>query len=204
MLGVMAQPHPDRDIPALHHRAIDNLHFIRSTMERATSFTGIPGWGSVAMGVTALAAAWLASRAGSGREWLITWMLEAVVALVIGSAALARKVHRIEGYVLTQPARRFLLGYLPPVIAGGILTVVLVRAGHLAILPGTWLLLYGTALLTGGAFSVPVVPAMGASFALLGILAFITSPALGDFWMAVGFGALHVVFGFHIARRHGG
>ena len=200
----MAQPLPGRDIPALHDRAADNLDFIRSAMERASSFTGVPGWGGVAMGLTAIGASVLASRSASSREWLAIWLAEAALAGGIGIGAMVLKVRRAEGYFLTRPARRFLLSYLPPFGAALVLTFVLVRAGMLSLLPGTWLLLYGTALLTGGAFSVRIIPVMGACFVAAGLLAFATSPVLGDWWMATGFGGLHLVFGFLIARRHGG
>lgn len=205
MLIAMAQPLPERpDVPALHVRAMDNLHFIRNTMERAsTSFTGVPGWGGVAMGGTALVASVLGSRAASPRDWLLTWLVAAAVAMLLGTAALIHKVRRATGYVLTQPLRRFLLSYLPPIGVGVVLTPVLVRHGLFAILPGTWLLLYGTALVTGGAFSVRVVPLMGAGFITLGVVA-LAQPEAGNWLMALGFGGLHIVVGLLIARRHGG
>src|ERR1700726_3792093 len=56
--------------PALHTRAMDNLRYIRETMEGASAFTGVPGWGGVAMGLTALCTALLASRQPIGRPWL--------------------------------------------------------------------------------------------------------------------------------------
>ncbi len=204
MLGVMVQPIREREIPALHDRAADNLDFIRSAMERASSCTGVPGWGGVTMGVTAIGASVLAARAGTVREWLAIWLAEAALAGGIGIGAMVLKVRRAEGYFLTRPARRFLLSYLPPFGAAMVLTLVLVRAGLVSALPGTWLLLYGTALLTGGAFSVRIVPVMGACFVVAGLAAFATSPAFGDWWMAIGFGGLHLIFGYLIARRHGG
>lgn len=204
MLSVMVQPQSDPgEVPALHARAMDNLVFIRDTMARATSFTGVPGWGGVGMGVVALVAAVRAHGATSARSWLMTWLVAAAVATVVGAAALMRKVRRAEGYVLTQPLRRFLLGYLPPIGVGMLLTPVLVRHGAQALLPGTWLLLYGAALVTGGASSIRLVPVMGACFMGLGALA-LAVPGAGNWFMAIGFGGLHVAFGVLIARRHGG
>src|ERR1044071_1140322 len=63
----------DDPIP-LHSRALDDLSFIRDTMARAGAVTSVPGWGGVAMGGTALAASWIASRQGSGAEWLAVWL----------------------------------------------------------------------------------------------------------------------------------
>ncbi len=201
----MAAPLPrPAEPPALHARAMANLDFIRDTMERASAFTGVPGWGGVLMGISAIGAAAVAARQSAGERWLATWAVEALAGIVIGSVALARKVRRHEGYVLTRPLRRFLLGYLPPLGVGALLTLVLARAGVYGLLPALWLLLYGTALVTGGAFSVRIVPVMGACFLALGIAAIVAPPAWGDAWMALGFGGLHVVFGTWIARRHGG
>src|SRR2546430_7710337 len=74
----MAAPRP------LHDRALDNLRFIRQTMERAGSFTAVPGWGQVAVGATALAAAFLAARQRTPELWLVTRLAEAPPAPPIG------------------------------------------------------------------------------------------------------------------------
>ena len=122
----MSRPSPvpeRRDPPALHDRAMDNLRFIRETMERAGAFTAVPGLGGIAVGLTALAAAALAARQPTVELWLAAWLAEAAVALVIGGWALARKAHAANDPILSGPARRFGLSFLPPVVAGGLLTV---------------------------------------------------------------------------------
>ncbi len=191
------------DPPALHARAMDNLSFIRRTMERATAFTAVPGWGGVAMGVIALGAAGLAWGRPRG-EWLVTWLLAAVLALAAGGWAMVRKARLGGTSVFSYSGRRFVLSYVPPIVVGALLTVVLVRAGLYTALPGTWLLLYGTGVVTGGAFSVRIVPIMGICFMALGAAALLGPPGWGDPLLAAGFGALHVVFGLVIARRYGG
>ena len=188
----------------LQDRAIENLRFIRDTMERAHAFTGVPGWGGVAMGITALVAAWIAWRQPSVDRWLLTWVAEGWLAFAIGGMAMVRKAAAGEAAPLSSRAgRRFVLAYAPPIIAGGILTAVLYQAGLTTLLPGVWLLLYGAGVVTGGALSVPVVPVMGVSFMALGVAALL-APLWGNSLMAVGFGGLHVGFGLWIARRHGG
>ncbi len=196
-------PRQPADAPALHERAMDNLSFIRDTMERATAFTAVPGWGAVGMGATALVAAVVAGRQADVPRWFGIWMAEAAIAAVIGAATAIRKSRSARTPVLSRPARRFLLSYVPPIAVGALLTAVLYRGGLWRALPGMWLLLYGTGVVTGGAFSVRVVPLMGLCFMLAGAAALLT-PAWGTEWMAVGFGVLHVLFGFIIARRHGG
>ncbi len=188
----------------IHDRALDNLRFIRQTMERAGSFTAVPGWGQVAVGITALAAAFLAARQPTPELWLVTWLGEALVALTIGGSAMVRKAYAVNDPILSGPGRRFGLSFLPPMVVGGLLTVALYRAGLWQALPGTWLLLYGTGFVTGGAFSVRIVPVMGVCFMAAGAAALFGPTTWGNWFMAAGFGGLHIVFGGIIARRYGG
>jgi hypothetical protein len=183
---------------------MDNLRFIRETMERAGSFTAVPGWGGVAMGVSALGAAAIASRQSTLEHWLATWLLEAVFAMLLAVLAIKRKANAAKGPLLSAPARRFVLSFAPPLLVGGLMTAVLYRAGLPAAIPGAWLLLYGTGVVTGGAFSVRVVPVMGLCFMSLGAVALFCPLTWGTPFLAVGFGGLHVVFGIIIARRYGG
>ena len=188
----------------LHSRALDDLQYIRRTMESAGSFTAVPGAGGVGMGVAALAAAVVAARQSSARAWLLTWLVAAVAALLIGLVTMARKARAIETPLLGGPGRKFAMGLCPPLAAGGILTAALYGAGQVEVLPGVWLLLYGAGVLTGGAFSVRAVPAMGLGFMMLGVAALFGPAAWGNWLLAAGFGGLQVIFGGWIARRHGG
>lgn len=185
-------------------RVADHLRYIRETMERAAEFTAVPGWGGVAMGFTAIVAAWAASRQTSPRAWLTVWLLEAFVAVAIAAPSAATKAHRANSKLFSGPGRKFVLSFAPPIFVGGLLTFILFQAGLAASLPGLWLLLYGTAIVTGGAFSVRVVPVMGTCLMALGAIALFAPSNWGDAFMAVGFGALQIGFGFWIARHHGG
>jgi hypothetical protein len=194
---------PKEEPPALHARAMDNLKYIRETMERATAFTNIPGWGQVGIGVTALAAAGIAARQPVFKNWLAIWCVEAVVALLIAGWSMDRKARAARMPLLSGPGRKVAFSLSPPILAGALLTVVLYRAGLVNAIPGLWLLLYGTGVITGGMFSVSIVPIMGVCFMALGAAAFL-APGFADWFMAAGFGGLHIVFGVVIARRYGG
>jgi hypothetical protein len=194
-----AQPEP------IHAHALENIRFIRDAMSRATAFTAIPGWGGVLMGITAIVTATLSGPPDNSLRWMLIWFADAAVAAAIALAAMTMKARRI-GTPLSSaaPAYRFALAYVPPLVAGMVLTPVFATMGLGARLPGCWLLLYGTALATGGAFSVRVVPLMGLCFMAIGGGAFAVPASWGHWLMAAGFGGLHIGFGLVIARKYGG
>jgi hypothetical protein len=184
--------------------ALNDLRFIRQTMENSTSFTAVPGWGMVLMGITGLATAAVAARAGSSGRWLTIWIAESAIALLLVLLAMERKARRAGLPLWSGPGRRFLLSFMPSFIAGGLLTLALYQADALRVIPGMWLLLYGTGVAAGGTFSVRAVPAMGVAFMALGLLALAAPASWGLALLAAGFGGLHIVFGAIIAYKYGG
>jgi hypothetical protein len=188
----------------LHHRAMEDLTFIRDTMERAGTVTSVPGWGGVAMGVTALIASWFAARQASGAEWMAVWMAEAALALAIGGAAMVRKADASRTSLFTRAGKLFVRSFAPPIVAGAVLTPIFYQAGLTGRLPGLWLLLYGAAVTVAGATSVRIIPLLGMSFMTLGTLAFLVPASWGNLLMALGFGGLQIAFGLLIARKYGG
>ena len=182
----------------------EDLRFIRDTMERSAAFTAVSGWGQVVTGCTAIAAACVAMRQPSAFPWLRVWLAEGMLAIAIGLLSCTWKANRRGLPLFSGPARKVALGLAPPLVAGAFLTFFLFRAGVDTALPALWLLLYGAGIMTGGAFSVPIVPVMGLCFMLVGGLAVLGPAAWGNWFLAAGFGGLHIVFGLLIARRHGG
>ena len=195
---------PRREPIPIDARAADHLRYIRETMESAAEFTAVPGWGGLAMGITALAAAGLAARQTTPRRWLMVWLAEVFVAVMIAAPAAATKAKRANSSLFSGPGRKFVLSFAPPIIVGGLLTFALFQMGAAEALPGVWLLLYGTAVVTGGAFSVRAVPIMGLCLMALGAAALFAPAAWGNWFMAAGFGVVQGIFGVWIAIRYGG
>lgn len=184
--------------------ALDDLRFIRQTLENSTSFTAVPGWGMAGMAGIAAVATAIAWRQPSFDRWILTWLVASVLALSLAMLTMHRKAARAGIPLFTGAGRKFLLNFMPPLAVGALLTLALFRAGAPHALPGVWLLLYGTAVVSGGAFSVRIVPAMGFCFMGMGALALLSPVAWTDAYMVAGFCGLHLVFGFMIARKYGG
>jgi hypothetical protein len=191
-------------VVSINERALENLKYIRETMERAGSFTAVPGWGGILMGVSALLTSLISSRLPSQDLWFESWIGEAVLALAIGSWAMVQKSRAARMPLLNGPGRKFAVNLCPAMIAGAVLTFVLYQHSLFGLMAGVWLLLYGVAIVTGGAFSVSVVPIMGLSFMVLGSVALFMPFAWANWFMAAGFGVLQITFGIVIARRYGG
>ena len=197
-------PAPRPQPVEIHAHAMDNLRYIRQTMESAGSFTAVPGVGGILMGSTALAAAWIAGPQVGSARWLAVWLVEAVAAILIGAAGALVKSRQARQPLLNGPGRKFVAGFTPAMVAGFVLSLALVRAGLPAFLPGVWLLLYGVSVVTGGWASVRVVPFMGASFMAAGVAALLIPALPANILLAAGFGGIHIIFGTIIAIRYGG
>ncbi|MGH7539585.1 MAG: hypothetical protein ACRELC_01155, partial [Gemmatimonadota bacterium] len=136
--------------------------------------------------------------------WLTTWLAAALLSVLIAGGATLRKARLAGELRLAGPGRKLVLSFAAPTAVAALLTPVLFGAGLTRLLPALWLLLYGAGVVTGGTFSVRVVPVMGVSFMVVGAVALVSPGAWGDAFMAAGFGVLHIAFGMLIARRHGG
>lgn len=190
--------------PAIHTHAIDNLRFIRETMECASSFTAVPGWELAVVGGVAFLAALAATWQPDPARWLAIWLTDAALSFAILFWAMFRKARSLRTELLSRPNRRFALCLGPPLLVGALLTPPLYLAGLSRLLPGVWLLSFGAGVSSGGALSVKIVPVMGWCFMLAGTAALVAPAAWGNAVMALGFGGLNLVFGAIIARRHGG
>jgi len=173
-------------------------------MERASAFTAVPGWGQVVIGVTALTATYLAAQQPTPRAWLWVWLAEAIISSLIAGWLMDRKARASGVPLLSGPGRKVAFSLSPPMLVGALLTIALFRAGLFSTIPAVWLLLYGTGVVTGGMYSVSVVPVMGICFMLLGAVALFAPAAFGNWLLAAGFGGLHIIFGSIIARKYGG
>ena len=197
------RPRPS-NAPEIQERAMDNLRFIRETMERAGTFTAVSGWGEVVIGLTAIIAAVLGSRAATPAMWLAIWFAEAGIAGGISVASMAIKSHAANMPLFSGPMRKLVLSFSPPILAGCVLTLALHAKPALDLVPGVWMLLYGAGVISAGTYSVRIVPVMGGAFMCLGVVALIAPVSWTTGLLIASFGGLHILFGVLIARRHGG
>jgi len=183
-------------------QAQEALAYIRQTMESASSFTALSGWGLVAVGIIGLVAAALAWQAGvPERIWV--WIPAAVLGVICAGAANAMKAQSLDVPLWSGSFRKVAWVMTPVLVVGGLLTLAMVNAGARHLLPGTWLALYGAGVTAGGTFSLRAVRSMGLVLIVLGGLALFL-PQYSVAFLATGFGVLHILFGLYLVGKHGG
>jgi hypothetical protein len=183
-------------------QAQEALAYIRQTMESASSFTALSGWGLVAVGIIGLVSAALAWRAGVP-EKIWVWVPAAVLGVICAGAANAFKAQSLDVPLWSGSFRKVAWVMSPVLLVGSLLTLALVNAGARHLLPGTWLALYGAGVTAGGTFSLRAVRSMGLVLVVLGGLALFL-PQYSIAFLASGFGALHILFGLYLVGKHGG
>jgi hypothetical protein len=184
-------------------RALGTLAYIRASIE-SSSTMDVPGMAGIVMGLIGALTALVVSLPVFAAHWLAIWLVAAAAALALGGALVARQVGRRGHGRYPGPARKFLLCLCPALLAGAALTSVLWTAGAGGVIPGMWLLLYGCAVLSASTVMMAgitrLVCLMGALFVALGVLAFVLPAAAHTVLLGLGFGLLHIVFGFLIGR----
>lgn len=195
---------PEQRTVTVSGRAEETLEFIRATMARSARFTAVPGRGGILMGAVALVAAWISSRRPTQDAWLTVWLVAAGVAGAIAIEAIRRKTRAAGMPLWSGNSRRFAQGLLPALVAGAALTLAAVIDDAQDRLPATWLLLYGVGVVAGASASISLLTALGIAFMVVGLIALALPPAWGTACLAAGFGGLNIIFGFIIARKHGG
>jgi hypothetical protein len=191
---------PQPNAVMLGEHAAATLRYIRASMEGAGT-VAVSGFAGVTMGVVGLLAAVVGSTTVMRPHWLAVWLIAAFLASLAGGVLMARQASRQGFTLLGAPVRKFILGLAPGLSAGAAMTFVQWQANDLHAIPGTWLLLYGCALISTSASTTKIVGLLGGLFALLGLIAFWLPEPLQIVTLGAGFGGLHLVFGIVIRNR---
>jgi hypothetical protein len=199
--STVSNPRPNNTV-AIDSHALGTLNYIRASIESAGAFA-VPGIAGIAMGVVGILATIVASLPGLSYYWLEIWLGAAIAAAALGVVLVARQPAR--GFMLYRgPARKFVLSLCPALLAGAVLTIVFWQQGLTSLIPGTWLLLYGCAVLSASmmtsAAMMRLIVLMGALFVVYGMVAFQLPPRFHNYTLGLGFGALHLLFGVLIGR----
>jgi hypothetical protein len=187
------------DAVRIDSHAAATLRYIRASMDAAASLA-LPGSTAMTAGSIGLLAALVSSLPGIAEHWLPIWLVAAFTAASAGSVLLLRNSSAEALTISGSPVRKFATCFLPSVVAGAVLTGVHWSYGTVQAIPGTWMILYGCALISASAATTQPIGPIGGGFFVLGVLALFAPAELQIFLLGLGFGALHILLGCLIKR----
>lgn len=183
----------------LDSHAAATLRYIRRSMEGAV-LLAVPGSAGLILGTIALLATALCLAPELHKFWVAIWLSAALLGAVLGSTLIVRESSLRDLRLHGTPLLKFALCLSPSLGAGLVMTAVHWFGGNLHAIPGTWLLLYGCALLAASAATTTIIAALGMLFVLFGLAALLLPDEWQLLMLGAGFGGLHIIFGLLIGR----
>ena len=192
---------------------IRDIAEIRTMMERSSKFLSLYGGAGILAGIYALAGAYIALSVfnfnpdqvnyHSNNTGSIVVLALVVLFLALGTAILLsfRKAKKRGEKIWNPVSKRLLVHMAAPLIAGGILILILMIKGLLGLVAPISLLFYGIALFNAGIFTFKEVKALGLFQISLG-LAGSYFVEYGLFLWAIGFGILHIIYGIYLYSKY--
>ena len=193
---------------------------IRSMMERSSKFLSLSGWEGILAGIYALSGAFIAykvfnfnpdqisySTIESGGSFVglrnVIFLAIAILILALGSAILFSyiKADKRGEKLWNLTTKRLLVNMSVPLVAGGLLILVLISNGLIGLIAPFSLLFYGFALFNASMLTYKEVRILGLVEMGLGLISsyFVEYGLL--FW-ALGFGVAHIVYGIYMHYKY--
>ncbi len=199
---------------------IRDIAEMRSMMERSSKFLSLSGWAGIMAGTYALFGVFISYKVfhfnsdkiaystlqpGNLSSNLLKVVFLAIIILIlaIGTAIfLSYKKAQKRGEQLWNPtARRLLINMSVPLVAGGLLIVILISKGLIGLIAPFTLLFYGLALYNASKFTYEEVRSLGLIEIVLGLISTYFAE-YGLLCWAVGFGVFHIIYGIYMHYRY--
>ena len=193
----------------------DELAAIRGLMERSSKFISLSGLSGILAGVYSLIGAAVAyfiikanppggpdsslfESLGNAINILFSLLIIAAVVLIVSITTAiilsSRKAKRKGQSVWGATSRSLLFHMFIPLLTGGVLILILLYQGYFAFIVPVMLIFYGLALVSASNFTFTDVKYLGLLEIALGLVA-ACFPNYGLLFWAIGFGALHIIYG---------
>lgn len=194
----------------------DDIDHIRSMMERSSRFISLSGVSGIIAGVIALIAAFAGNYfiQNSGQDFktmnfnsalvqklMLTCLVALLFAIFFGILFTIKKSRKNNLKVWNGLTRRLLLSMFVPLIAGGIFCLVLSHYGQYQLIVPAMLIFYGLALVSSSKFTFSDIEYLGYCQLALGLIALFLIN-YGLIWWALGFGVLHIIYGFMMQKKY--
>ncbi|MCZ4408369.1 hypothetical protein O3Q51_06085 [Cryomorphaceae bacterium 1068] len=197
---------------------LQDLKDIKEIMNRSSRFISLSGLSGISAGIFALIGAyWAYVTVYDGQDYmgyrvaLLSWnvifqlLIIALVTITLGIGSgiyfTTRESKKRNEKIWDAQTKRLLINFAIPMITGGILCLILLVKGYVGVIAPLTLIFYGLALVNASKYTLPEVRSLGMLEVILGLFAtyFIGYGLL--FW-AIGFGALHIIYGVSMHLKY--
>jgi hypothetical protein len=180
------------------YKALAQIHAIRGQVARGTEFRGygpetVAATGLLAAAAAACQAVWLGDPGESVAGYLAIWIATAALAVLMTGFQTITRTRRVHPGLARQMIFAAGESFLPAILAGGLVTVILVRGAprEVWMLPGLWQIFYGLGIFASCRFLPRQMLAVGTWFLATGALCLLTGTgphALSPWEMGFPFG----------------
>lgn len=195
-----------------------DLKEIKDIMSRSTQFLSLSGLSGISTGFIALVGAFIAYKkvfedqaylthhAVAPQEGDLLYLLGISIGTLVLSICSAiyfthRKTILQNNRVWDIPTQRMMVNLFIPLVAGGILCLMLLTKGFIGMVPAMTLIFYGMALVNGSKYTLPEIRNLGLIQMIIGLLAFHFIEYALLLW-ALGFGIAQMMYGLLIQRKY--
>lgn len=202
----------------MNNKYAEDLREIKAIMSRSSRFISLSGLSGVSTGIIALGGLYLAYQQIFSQRTLLTYRPQTLTVsdhfelllIALGTLALAiisalfftnRQIRSSGHQSLDLVSRRLLVHLAIPLIAGGILCLILLSKGLIGLLPALTLLFYGLALINGSKYTFSEIRSLGIIEVVIGLAAMQWIELSLIFW-AIGFGIVQIAYGIIIQQKH--
>lgn len=197
---------------------IDDIREIREMMDKSSRFISLSGWSGVSAGIFALLGAYIGYRniyvdpsysaydriVLSSENWwtlLLIAITTLLLSIIFGIYFTTRKARQNNQPIWGSTSKRLVVNLMIPLIAGGILCLMLLMKGYIGLVAPMTLLFYGLSLVNASKYTLSEMKSLGILEIVLGLVA-IQFIGYGLIFWAVGFGLLHIIYGIIMHFRY--
>ena len=191
---------------------LEDISEIRNIMERSSNFISLSGLSGIMAGVYALIGSFIAYRivyieksilgvrevyineVATITKLLIVAIVVLVLAVATGIYLTIRKSGNTSLSFSDSGFRNLLINLSIPLITGGLFILILVSRGYYSIVAPSFLIFYGLSLINGSKYTLRDIKYLGMVEIGLGLICALF-PGYGLIFWALGFGAMHILYG---------
>jgi len=202
----------------MKEKYIEDLKEIKDIMNRSSRFISLSGLSGISVGITALIGAYMVHKLvfvhgdyltfesvilskEQFSELLMTACGTIVVSIGLVIYLTTQETKKLKQIIWDQQTKRILLNLSIPLLAGGIISVIFLVRGYVGIVLPMTLIFYGMALVNVSKYTLNEIRSLGLIEILLGLVA-LQLTSYGLVLWSIGFGVLHIIYGFIIKMKY--